>query len=120
MIPRRTSGSSAAPRLGEINDVGEEDGDGLAPLHGRDIGVRRPLRQLELWIAGAGSTARTRWSSGEGSIPSSSTSVSRALLEGLEGFSLPSRAVERQHQLSEEPFAQRVFGDQRLQLADHR
>ena len=41
-----------------------------------------------------------RWSSGLGSIPSSSTSVRRASLVGLERLRLSPRAVEREHQLS--------------------
>jgi hypothetical protein len=57
-------------------------------------------------------------SSGLGSIPSSSTSVRARGLVGLERLRLPARAIERQHQLPAQPLAQRLLGDQRLQLAD--
>ena len=39
---------------------------------------------------------------------------------GLERLGLPARAVEREHQLAAEPLAQRVLGDERLELGDER
>ena len=60
------------------------------------------------------------WSAGPGSIPSSSTSARRAALVDLERLGLPSRAVERQHQLPAQPLAQRMLRDERLELARER
>ena len=51
-------------------------------------------------------------------MPSSSTSVAARGLVGVERLGLASRAVEREHQLAAQPLAQRVLGDQRLELAD--
>jgi hypothetical protein len=40
------------------------------------------------------------------------------LLVGLQRVDLPARAVERQHQLGPQPFAQRLARDERGQLSD--
>ena len=40
------------------------------------------------------------------------------LLVGLQRFRLPTRAVQREHQLPARPLAQRVSGDERLELGD--
>src|SRR5205814_938397 len=39
-------------------------------------------------------------------------------LVGRKRLRLPSRAVEREHQLAAEPFPQRVLGDQAFELSD--
>ena len=54
-----------------------------------------------------------------GSIPSSSTSRRRAVPVGRERLGLPAAAVKREHQLRAEALAQRMLGDERLELADH-
>ena len=43
-----------------------------------------------------------------------------ALLEDPEGVGLPPGAVEREHQQPAEPLAQRMRGDELLELDDHR
>ena len=40
------------------------------------------------------------------------------VLVGLERLGLPAGAIEREHQLRAQPLAQRILGDERLQLAD--
>ena len=59
-------------------------------------------------------SACRRCSAGPGSIPSSSTSVRRGVR--LQRVRLPARAVEREHDLAAQALAQRVLGDQRLEL----
>ena len=51
-------------------------------------------------------------------MPSSSTSVAARRPVGLERLRLAARAVQREHQLAAQPLAQRVLGDERLELAD--
>jgi hypothetical protein len=40
------------------------------------------------------------------------------ILVGVQGLRLPTRPVERRHQMCPEAFAERVLGDQRLELRD--
>ncbi len=40
------------------------------------------------------------------------------VLVGVQGLRLPARPVQRRHQIPPQPFAERVLGDQRLQLPD--
>ena len=60
-----------------------------------------------------------RRSSGPGSTPIASTSAVARLAVGVERVGLPAAAVQRQHPLRVQPLAQRLLGDERLELADH-
>ena len=53
-----------------------------------------------------------------GSRPSSSRSCPAAVAIRLERLRVPTRAVEREHQLPAEPLHERMLGDERLELAD--
>ena len=69
-----------------------------------------------------GSCARiadsNRRSSGPGSRPSSSTKQVATLLEDPKGIGLAPGAVQRQHQQPTKPLAQRMGGDELLELDD--
>ena len=58
-------------------------------------------------------------SDGDGSIPNSSTSVSRVLPVDVERLGLAARPVEGEHQLAAETLAQRMVPDERLELRQH-
>ena len=53
-----------------------------------------------------------------GSIPSSSTRASARILVGVQGLRLPARPVQRRHQIPPQTLAERVLGDQCLELSD--
>ena len=55
---------------------------------------------------------------GDGSMPSSSSSMRRKRVEDLERLRLPAAPVQRQHQLPAQPLAQRVAAYQPVQLGD--
>ena len=86
----------------------------LAPEGRRHRGRRAPGRDRgSRWVRIACSSSR---SSRPGSRPSSSASRSRRS-RNAQRVRVPAGTVEREHLLPAQPFAQRVLGDERLELA---
>ena len=94
----------------------------------RDRDEDRPLRnladtrRLARSRSSAGSCRRIARSSscsaGLGSIPSSVDEGPARVLVGVQGLRLPARAIQRRHQLSPQTLAERVLGDEGLELSD--
>ena len=100
--------------LGRLDEVGEEDRDRLAPLLEHDRSGERRLERGVLAQDRLLELAQLR----PGSSPSSSSSVRRAWLVGLERVRLPPGAVEGEHELGARALVEGTLGDRRLQLGD--
>jgi hypothetical protein len=114
MTARITSGSRAAPR--RVDDVGEEDGHRLAAL-GLDRRCHDAGGQVELLVVPQDRLLELLQLGGRIDAELVDERLPR-LAVGLERLCLPPCAVERQHQLSTQPFSQRMLGDQGFELAD--
>ena len=84
--------------------------------------VERSAWQPSAGAASAGSWARmarsSRWSSGPGSSPSSLGEQPAAVAVDLQRVALPAAAIEREHRLAAQALAQRIRGDERVELSD--
>ena len=100
----------------------------LRPARPRRAARRRPRAAAgraagSVARSSAGSWARIascrRRSSAPGSTPISLDQDRARVAVGLERLGLAARAVQREHPLRVQPLAQRVLGDERVELADH-
>jgi hypothetical protein len=124
----RLLGSESLAECSRPDDVGEED------RHGTDLVGERCLRRRR-WRSGFGQQ-RQGWRRGgergvleedralellesRAGVDSQLVAQSRPrVAERLERLGLSARPVEREHELTSKALAQRMLGDQRLQLAD--
>ena len=112
-----------------VDQVGEDDGDGLAHVGGGVCGTGRcgsVSTRLAPDAAGPSGSSSASWrriacsssrSGRLGSIPSSSTSKRRSAGR-LQRLRLAPGAVERAHQLATQLLSEWMRGDERLELAD--
>ena len=117
-LERRIRGASGAASASSSSRPSSDDGKTSSE---RSVAVSRP-RSSAVSDRAPGPARRiarsSRWSSSPGSSPSSLRELAPRRPVDLQRLGLARRAVEREHQLAAQPLAQRVLGDQRLQLAD--
>ena len=77
---------------------------------------RAGRRQLQARVLPQDAAARARCSAGPGSMPSCSDQRPAPALEHMKRVSLPTTAVEREHQLAAQPLSEHVLGDERLEF----
>ena len=123
--PTRVTNRSSASRRGEVAPLGvapdqrgQRLGDGRAGLAPRRPGPRPATgggSSDRSWARIADSNWRSSWPGFEPELLAQEVTT---LLEDPEGVGLPAGAVQRQHQQPAEPLAQRMGGDELLELDD--